>query len=81
MSEQSVAEFLQGVEMLSALDAADLERLSQGAERLEFGFGDTILNAGDELAGVYVVVAGGARLLAESGGKETSLGIRKTGDG
>jgi subfamily B ATP-binding cassette protein HlyB/CyaB len=80
LNEESAATFLATVEIFSILDEAELEALARGAQSLHFNFGDTILSGGDELAGVYIVREGAVRVLVESEGKESSLGVRKKGD-
>jgi ATP-binding cassette subfamily B protein len=78
--QQSPAAFLATVEVLSVFTAEELERLAAAIEIRTYAFGDTICNAGDAADGLFVIHAGSVRVFSEEHGKETSLGVRKTGE-
>ncbi len=82
MSEgnESIAEFLAGVEMFASFDAAELEALAGSAESMFFEFGDAICNAGDACNGPMVVRNGQVRIFTEEAGKEINMGVRKASD-
>ncbi len=80
MSEESLAEFLGTVEMLSAFDAAALEQLAAQSESTFFGFGDTVVSVGNKGDCLYVIKSGAVRLFTEEHGKEISMGVRKAGE-
>jgi len=74
------ADFLAGVDLLSALTRKDIDRLAQAAQSRWLAFGDTAAKAGDAADGLFVIKSGSVRVFAEEGGKEISQGVRKTGD-
>lgn len=76
----SRADFLASVYLFSALTRDDVERLAAAAQARSVGFGDTVCKAGDAADGLFVVKSGSVRVFSEEGGKEVSLGVRKTGD-
>jgi len=78
--QQSPAAFLAAVEILSVFTEEELERLASAIEIRSYAFGDTICKAGDAADGLYVVHAGSVRVFSEEHGKETSMGVRKTGE-
>ena len=78
--QQSCAEFLASVEILSAFTPAEIERLAACAESRHYAFGDTVCNAGDAADGLLVIRTGSVRLFVDEGGKEVSLGVRKAGE-
>jgi ATP-binding cassette subfamily B protein len=78
--QQSPAEFLAAVEILSVFTAEELERLAAAIETRAYAFGDTICSAGDAADGLYVIRAGSVRVFSEEHGKETSMGVRKSGE-
>jgi ATP-binding cassette subfamily B protein len=78
--QQSPAEFLAAVEILSVFTAEELERLAAAIETRTYAFGDTICNAGDAADGLFVIRAGSVRVFSEENGKETSMGVRKAGE-
>jgi len=78
--QQSLAEFLSSVEILSPFTPEELERLAEHAESRFFGFGDTVCNAGEPANGLYVIKSGSVRIFTEENGKEISMGVRKTGE-
>jgi ATP-binding cassette subfamily B protein len=78
--QQSPAEFLAAVEILSVFTAEELERLAAAIETRTYAFGDTICNAGDAADGLFVIRAGSVRVFSEENGKETSMGVRKSGE-
>lgn len=78
--QQSPAEFLAAVEILSVFTAEELERLAAAVETRAYAFGDTICSAGDAAEGLYVIRAGSVRVFSEEHGKETSMGVRKAGE-
>ncbi len=73
----SLADFLSSVELLSPFSADELEQLAAQGERRFLAFGETLCRAGDDAAGVFVILSGSVRVFADEGGKETSLGVRK----
>jgi len=77
---QSHADFLASVDLFSTLTRADLESLSACAQSRLLAFGDTVCSAGEAAEGLYVIKSGSVRVLAEEGGKEISMGLRKAGD-
>jgi len=77
---QSLADFLAGVEILSPLSRAEIERLAESARTLNFGFGDTVCNAGEAADGIFIVRSGSVRVFNEEHGKEISMGVRKAGE-
>ncbi len=80
MSEHCSVEFLGSVEIFSAFNAVELQSLADSAELRHFEFGETIYNAGDPGAGLYVVKSGSVRIFTEEQGKELSMGVRRTGE-
>ena len=78
--QQSPAEFLAAVEILSIFTAEELDRLAAAIETRNYAFGDTICKAGDAADGLYIIRAGSVRVFSEEHGKETSMGVRKTGE-
>lgn len=77
---QSLAEFLASIDLLSAFTRAELERLAAGVQSRVFAFGDTVCTAGEAAEGMYIVKAGSIRMFSTEGDRETSLGVRKTGE-
>jgi ATP-binding cassette subfamily B protein len=78
--QQSSADFLSSVEILSVFSREELERLAAAAESRFFAFGDTVCNAGDPAEGLFVIKSGSVRVFSEEHGKEISLGVRKAGE-
>ncbi|MGZ5198816.1 MAG: peptidase domain-containing ABC transporter [Telluria sp.] len=78
--QQSPAEFLASVEILSPFSCDELERLASAAQVRAYAFGDTICKAGEPAEGLYVVRSGSVRLFSDEHGKEISIGVRKAGD-
>ncbi|MGO4477787.1 peptidase domain-containing ABC transporter [Massilia sp. 2TAF26] len=78
--EQSPAEFLAAVEILSVFTAEELETLAAAIETRAYAFGDTICSAGDAADGLVVIRSGSVRMFSEEHGKETSMGVRKAGE-
>jgi hypothetical protein len=78
--QQSAAEFLSSVEILSPFTREELERLAGAAEVRHYAFGDTICKAGEPAEGLYVVKSGSVRVFSEEHGKEISTGVRKAGE-
>jgi ATP-binding cassette subfamily B protein len=78
--QQSPAEFLAAVEILSVFTAEELEQLAAAIETRAYAFGDTICSAGDAADGLYVIRTGSVRVFSEEHGKETSMGVRKAGE-
>jgi ATP-binding cassette subfamily B protein len=78
--EQSPAEFLATVEILSVFTAEELETLAAAIETRAYAFGDTICSAGDAAEGLVVIRSGSVRVFSEEHGKETSMGVRKAGE-
>ncbi|MGH8809059.1 MAG: cysteine peptidase family C39 domain-containing protein, partial [Noviherbaspirillum sp.] len=75
--QQSLAEFLATVEILSPFTREEIERLAEHAESCFFAFGDTVCNAGAPADGLFVVKSGSVRVFTEENGKEISMGVRK----
>jgi subfamily B ATP-binding cassette protein HlyB/CyaB len=75
--EQSLADFLASVEILSPFTRDEIEQLAEHTESRFFGFGDTVCNAGEAAEGLYVLRSGAVRIFAEEQGKEISMGVRK----
>ncbi|MGV3652622.1 MAG: peptidase domain-containing ABC transporter [Noviherbaspirillum sp.] len=73
----SLADFLSSVEILSPFSREEIERLAAHAESRFYSFGDTVCNAGDPAAGLYIVKSGSVRIFTEENGKEISMGVRK----
>jgi ATP-binding cassette subfamily B protein len=78
--QQSPAEFLSSVEILSPFTREELEQLASAAEVRHYAFGDTICKAGEPADGLYVVKSGSVRVFSEEHGKEISTGVRKAGE-
>jgi ATP-binding cassette subfamily B protein len=78
--QQSPAEFLSGVEILSVFTADELAELAGAIESRAFAFGDTVCTAGEAADGLYVIHSGSVRVFSEEHGKEISMGVRKTGE-
>lgn len=78
--QESVADFLAGVEMFSNLRREHIEALAEGAERRHYQFGDTVFNAGDEGDGFFVIRSGTVRIFTNDEGKEISMGMRRAGE-
>ncbi|MEC3764974.1 peptidase domain-containing ABC transporter [Cupriavidus sp. SS-3] len=76
----ALAAFLATVEILSVLTPDELARLADAAQVLNFGFGDTVCNAGEAAPGLFIVRSGSVRVFNEEHGKEISMGVRKTGE-
>ena len=80
MSEESLIDFLETVEIFSAFTREDIGVLCKDARTLKFEFGDTVCNAGDTSEGLYVIKSGAVRIFTEELGKEISMGVRKESD-
>ena len=80
MSEVSLADFLESVEIFSAFKRSDIDALCARMETRKFEFGDTVCNAGDPSDGLYVIRSGTVRIFTEEQGKEISMGVRKQGE-
>ena len=80
MSEASLADFLESVEIFSAFKRSDIDALCAQMEIRKFEFGDTVCNAGDSSDGLYVIRSGTVRIFTEDQGKEISMGVRKQGE-
>jgi ATP-binding cassette subfamily B protein len=78
--QQSPAEFLSSVEILSPFTREELERLADALEVRFYAFGDTVCKAGEPAAGLYVVKSGSVRVFSEEHGKEVSIGVKKAGE-
>lgn len=76
-NQQSVAEFLSSVEILSPFAREELERLAEQTQSRFYSFGETVCNAGDVAEGLLVIKAGSVRIFSEEQGKEISMGVRK----
>src|SRR5262245_32888628 len=77
---QQRVEFLASVDLLSTLTRAAIETLAQSTESRPLAFGDTVCAAGEIALGVFIVKSGSIRVFASDGEKETSLGVRKSGE-
>jgi ATP-binding cassette subfamily B protein len=78
--QQSPAEFLSSVEILSPFTRDELEQLASAVEVRFHAFGDTICKAGEPAEGLYVVKSGSVRVFSEEHGKEVSTGVKKAGE-
>ncbi|KIF81411.1 peptidase domain-containing ABC transporter [Noviherbaspirillum autotrophicum] len=78
--QQSLADFLSTVEILSPFSREELDQLGEQAESRFYAFGDTVCNAGDPAGGLFVIKSGSVRVFTEENGKEISMGVRKTGE-
>ena len=78
--QQSPADFLSSVEILSAFTGDELERLAAAIQPRFFAFGDSVCSAGDPADGLFVIKSGSVRVFGEEHGKETSMGVRKAGE-
>jgi ATP-binding cassette subfamily B protein len=77
---QARVEFLASVDLLSTLTRGAIESLARSVESRHLAFGDTVCTAGEPANGLFIVKSGSIRVFAADGDKETSLGIRKTGE-
>lgn len=80
MDENSTIDLFGTVEIFSAFKPDELKVLAAHAQSRWFEFGDTIYNAGDPGAGLYVIKSGAVRIFTEEQGKEISMGVRKEGE-
>ncbi|WP_020682746.1 peptidase domain-containing ABC transporter [Marinobacterium rhizophilum] len=80
MESDELVEFLAGIDFFSTFSHEELSELAARAEPSQHDFGDTILRAGEPGLGLYVIIKGTVRLFTEEQGKETSLGVRKSGE-
>jgi ATP-binding cassette, subfamily B, bacterial HlyB/CyaB len=78
--QQTLAEFLSSVEILSPFSREEVEHLAEQAESRFFSFGDTVCNAGSPAEGLFIVKTGSVRVFTEENGKEISMGVRKAGE-
>ena len=76
----SLAEVLAQIDFLSALSAEQRLALARAASVTHYELGDGVVAEGDQTQGLLVVVQGRVRLFKEAGGKEASIGVRKSGD-
>ena len=80
MSAEETAEFLASIEFFSALSPEEIRVIAENVEPRNFGFGDTVVTAGEAGEGLFVVRKGTVRLFTEDQGKEISMGLRKAGE-
>ncbi len=78
--QQSPADFLSSVEILSVFTRDELERLAASIQTRFCAFGDSVCNAGEPADGLYVIKSGSVRVFSEEHGKEISMGVRKAGE-
>ncbi|MGO4378142.1 peptidase domain-containing ABC transporter [Pseudoduganella sp. RAF19] len=78
--QQTPAEFLSAVEILSVFTPEELEQLAGAIESRSFAFGDTVCTAGEPAEGLYVIHSGSVRVFSDEHGKEISMGVRKAGE-
>ena len=78
--QQSPAEFLSAVEILSVFPPEELEHLAAAIETRFYAFGDTVCKAGEPADGLFVIKSGSVRVFSEENGKEISMGVRKNGE-
>ncbi len=76
----SAAEFLASVEILSPFSRDEIDRLAEYAQARFYSFGETVCSAGETADGLYVIRSGSVRIFVEENGKETSMGVRKSGE-
>ncbi len=75
--QQSPADFLSSVEILSPFTHDELEQLAAHAESRSFSFGETVCAAGQPADGLFVIKSGSVRVFTEAHGKEINMGVRK----
>ena len=80
MSNETLINFLASVELFSAFQQEELEKVAANIEIKAYDFGDTIFNAGTVSNGLYVIQSGTVRLFTQVQGKEISMGVRKEGE-
>jgi len=78
--QQSPAEFLSAVEILSVFPPEELALLAEAIETRFYAFGDTVCKAGEPADGLFVIKSGSVRVFSEENGKEISMGVRKSGE-
>lgn len=76
---ESIVDLLADVEFFSSFSQSEIQQLADKVQILNFAFGETIVTAGEDAAGLYVISSGMARLFKQEKGKEISQGIRKQG--
>jgi ATP-binding cassette subfamily B protein len=75
--QESLADFMSSVELLSVFTKEELERLAEQSQSRFLAFGETLCTAGEPAEGLFVIRSGSIRVFAEEHGKELSLGVRK----
>jgi len=75
--QQSLAEFLSSVEILSPFTHEELDQLAAHAESRSFSFGETVCSTGEPAAGLFIIKSGSVRIFTEAHGKEINMGVRK----
>ena len=76
---ESIADYFGELEVFTPLEPSQRLELARHASSNWFEFGDTILEAGALSKGLYIVRSGTVRVFSTIDGRETSLGVRKTG--
>ena len=80
MDLQDITQVLQSTPLFSATPEADLRMIAGSAEIVSFKLGETILRAGDEGSGFFILQAGKVRVLRDGDdGKQVTLAVLKTG--
>ena len=80
MSNETLINFLASVELFSAFQQEELEKVAANIQIKVYDFGDTIFNTGTVSNGLYVIQSGTVRLFTQDQGKEISMGVRKEGE-
>ncbi|MEQ8602053.1 MAG: peptidase domain-containing ABC transporter [Marivibrio sp.] len=80
MDLQDITQVLQSTPLFSATPETDLRAIAGSAEVVSFKLGETILRAGDEGSGFFVLQSGKVRVLRDADdGKQVTLAVLKTG--
>jgi ATP-binding cassette subfamily B protein len=76
----SYRDFLSGIPIFNALSEDEISWLARQTIAARYQFGQTIVTQGSYCEGLYVVFSGSVRLFVQENGKDTSLGLRKSGE-
>ncbi len=77
---ESLTNFLRGVDALAAFADTDVEALAKAAEIRQYELDQVVLEAGTSGEGLYVVFSGKFHLFAMVDGVEESVALREPGD-
>jgi CRP-like cAMP-binding protein len=72
--------FLRRVPLFANIAPADLQLIAGIAQERLFAAGEVIARQGDTGEELYIIVSGGIRVLARTGGEEVELAVRRSGD-